>query len=93
MFRVLSISLKVDITIVRQVTPGHRPVELRHINCCDLYRNCTTLDRLSGLCGLAEILLIGSYYISWSFAVLPFWAFLVSIYILIDNLGRRQKTD
>jgi hypothetical protein len=37
---------------------------------------------------LAGILLVGSYYISWSFAVLPLWVFLVSIYILIDNLGR-----
>jgi hypothetical protein len=37
---------------------------------------------------LACILLVGSYYISWSFAVLPLWVFLVSIYILIDNLGR-----
>jgi hypothetical protein len=41
---------------------------------------------------LACILLIGSYYISWSFAVLPLWVFLVSIYILLDNLGRQQKT-
>ena len=39
---------------------------------------------------LACILLIGSYYISWSFAVLPLWVFLVSIYILLDNLGRQQ---
>ena len=37
---------------------------------------------------LACILLIGSYYISWSFAVLPLWVFLISIYILIDNLRR-----
>ena len=42
---------------------------------------------------LALILLVGSYYISWSFAVLPVWVFLISIYILIDNLGREQKTD
>jgi hypothetical protein len=40
---------------------------------------------------LAGILLVGSYYISWSFAVLPLWVFLVSIYILIDNLGRQQE--
>jgi hypothetical protein len=38
---------------------------------------------------LAVILLIGSYYISWSFAVLPIWVFLISIYILIDNVLRR----
>ena len=42
---------------------------------------------------LAAILLIGSYYISWSFTVLPVWVFLISIYILIDNLGRRQDTN
>ena len=42
---------------------------------------------------LACILLVGSYYINWSFAVLPVWVFLVSIYILIDNLGRQQKAD
>ena len=42
---------------------------------------------------LALILLIVSYYISWSFAVLPIWVFLISIYILIDNLDRQQKTD
>lgn len=38
---------------------------------------------------LALILLVGSYYISWSFAVLPLWVFLVSIHILIDDLGRQ----
>ena len=37
---------------------------------------------------LACILLVGSYYISWSFAVLPVWVFLISIYLLIDNLRR-----
>jgi hypothetical protein len=42
--------------------------------------------------GLALVLLIGSYYISWSFAVLPVWVFLLSAYILLDNLGR-QKND
>ena len=40
---------------------------------------------------LALILLIGSFYISWGFAVLPVWVFLISIYILIDNLGRQQN--
>jgi hypothetical protein len=36
---------------------------------------------------LAMILLIGSFFISWSIAVLPLWVFLISVYILIDNLG------
>ena len=40
---------------------------------------------------LALILLIGSFFISWSFAVLPFWVFLISVYILIDNLGRNLE--
>jgi hypothetical protein len=39
---------------------------------------------------LACILLAGSYYISWSFAVLPLWVFLLSIYILVDNLARNN---
>jgi hypothetical protein len=38
---------------------------------------------------LALVLLIGSYYIGWSFAVLPVWVLLISIYILMDNLRRR----
>jgi len=37
----------------------------------------------------AAFLLIGSYYVSWSFIVLPIWIFLVSAYILLDNLGRQ----
>jgi hypothetical protein len=35
---------------------------------------------------LASLLLLGSYYISWSFIVLPTWVLLVSIYILLENL-------
>jgi hypothetical protein len=38
---------------------------------------------------LASVLLIGSYYIGWSFAVLPVWVLLISVYILVDNLRRR----
>jgi len=37
---------------------------------------------------LALVLLIGSYYVSWSFFVLPAWVLLVSIHILIDNFDR-----
>jgi hypothetical protein len=37
---------------------------------------------------LASILLVGSYYIGWSFFVLPAWVLLVSLYILADNLRR-----
>lgn len=34
---------------------------------------------------LALILLVGSYYIGWSFIVLPVWVLLISVHILIDN--------
>src|SRR6266436_5907639 len=35
---------------------------------------------------LALLLLLGSYYISWSFAVLPVWVLLISVHVLTDNL-------
>jgi hypothetical protein len=43
--------------------------------------------RWMGILGyaLALILLLGSYYISWSFIVLPVWVLLISVHILIDN--------
>ncbi len=41
---------------------------------------------------LAVILLIGSSFINWSIAVFPSWVFLISAYILIDNLGRKPIT-
>ena len=34
---------------------------------------------------LALILLIGSYYISWSVVVLPIWVFLISIHLLTEK--------
>jgi len=34
---------------------------------------------------LALVLLLGSYYMSWCFLVLPVWVLLISLYILIDN--------
>jgi hypothetical protein len=37
---------------------------------------------------LALAILVGSYYVGWSFAVLPTWVLLVSAYILMDNLRR-----
>jgi hypothetical protein len=42
---------------------------------------------------LALILLVGSYYISWSFAFMPAWVFLISTSILVDNLGLAAKAD
>ena len=43
--------------------------------------------------GLALILLFGSYYMSWSFIVLPIWVFLISVHILVDNLRRRESVS
>lgn len=37
---------------------------------------------------LSLLLLFGSYYISWSFVVFPVWVFLISIFILAENLRR-----
>src|SRR3954468_21304152 len=37
---------------------------------------------------MAAILLLGSYYTSWNFIVLPAWVMLMSTYILIDNVRR-----
>src|SRR5262249_16729053 len=34
---------------------------------------------------LAIILLLGSYYLTWSIAVMPLWVLLISVHILIDN--------
>lgn len=42
---------------------------------------------------LAVILLIGSFFISWSVAVFPSWVFLISVYILIDNLRGNPLAD
>jgi len=41
---------------------------------------------------LALVLLLGSYYIPFSIALLPLWVMLLSIYVLFDNL-RRPQTD
>jgi len=40
---------------------------------------------------LALLLLFGSYYISWSFAVFPFLVFLLSVCILADNFRRKPQ--
>jgi hypothetical protein len=37
---------------------------------------------------LAAVLLLGSYYTSWNFIVLPGWVLLMSTHIVIDNLRR-----
>jgi hypothetical protein len=40
---------------------------------------------------IGELLLVGTFYISWSFAVLPIWVLLVSTYVQTDNLRGRQS--
>lgn len=40
---------------------------------------------------LALFLLVGSYYVSWSFIVMPVWIVLISVHILVDNLRRRDR--
>jgi hypothetical protein len=41
---------------------------------------------------LAAILLLGSGYMAWGFVVFPIWVLLVSSNILVDNLGRAQRS-
>jgi hypothetical protein len=41
---------------------------------------------------LALVLLIGSYYISWSFVVFPLWVFLISLFILRENIRRPPES-
>jgi hypothetical protein len=36
---------------------------------------------------LSLLLLFGSYYLSWSFIVFPFWVFVMSIFIFFDDPG------
>jgi hypothetical protein len=40
---------------------------------------------------LAALLLLGSSFLRWSFALFPVWVLLLSIQILADNLVRRPK--
>ncbi|MBF9196936.1 hypothetical protein [Microvirga terrestris] len=42
---------------------------------------------------LALTLLLGSYYISWSFIVFPAWVLLISLYIVIDNFRGASPVD
>jgi hypothetical protein len=38
-------------------------------------------------------LLLGSYYLRWSFLIFPFWVFLVSIYIVLGDFRRPRESD
>ena len=42
---------------------------------------------------LALIILVGSYYMSWSIIVLPLWVLLMSLYILIDNFRQQSARN
>ena len=50
-------------------------------------------SRWSAILGyvLALLLLIGSYYMSWSFVIFPLWVFLMSFLILRDNIRRSSE--
>ncbi len=41
--------------------------------------------------GLAALLLLGSSFLRWSFALFPLWVLMLSIQILAGNLGRREQ--
>jgi len=41
---------------------------------------------------LAAIVLLVGHHITWSIYILPTWVFLISTYILVDNLRRRDET-
>jgi hypothetical protein len=40
---------------------------------------------------MSTVLLFGSYYIGWSFILLPLWVPLTSVYIFVDNLYSRPQ--
>jgi hypothetical protein len=42
---------------------------------------------------LALLLLCGSYYLSWSFVVFPFWVLVMSIYIFFDDAGAKSAPE
>jgi len=50
-------------------------------------------SRWSAILGyvLALLLLIGSYYMSWSFVIFPLWVLLMSFLILRDNIRRSSE--
>ena len=41
---------------------------------------------------LAALVLLGSFYFSWSIMVLPVWVLLISLHILIDNLRSQGRS-
>ena len=42
---------------------------------------------------LALLLLLGSYYLRWSFLIFPLWVFLISIYIVLGDLRRPRESS
>jgi MFS family permease len=42
---------------------------------------------------LALLLLFGSYFLSWSFAVFPFWVLMLSLYIFFDDRRLRSAVS
>ena len=56
----------------------------------DPHGDRTALDRGCDYV-LALILLIGSYFVTWTIVVLPMWVLLISVVILINNLRERKR--
>ena len=42
---------------------------------------------------LAVLLLLGSPFLRWSFALFPLWVLLLSVHILAGSLGRRPRAE
>jgi hypothetical protein len=41
---------------------------------------------------LSVVLLFGSYYLSWNFAVFPVWVLMMSIHIFLDDIFGRPSS-
>ena len=39
---------------------------------------------------LALLIIFGSHYIRWSFLLFPLWVFMISVYILADNILKKS---
>jgi hypothetical protein len=60
------------------------------ITTCTLSLRTGIIPRWMAYLGLvlALFLLLGSGYVSWALLVFPLWVFLISMHILLSNLGK-----
>jgi hypothetical protein len=63
------------------------------ITTCTLSLRTGILPRWMAFIGLvlAVVLLLGSGYISWALLLFPLWVLLISMHILLANLGRPKS--